>query len=337
MRSDLPAGTVTFLFTDVEGSTRLLHDSGEEAYAEALAEHRLVLRRTFSRHDGVEVDTQGDAFFYAFPSAEGALRRPEGQQALAAGPIRVRLGLHTGSPLLTEEGYVGEDVHFAARVASRPRRPDPALQGDHSLVDGVSHIAGLPPAQGRRRAGDDLPARRGDFPRLKTIANSNLPTPASSFLGREDELHEADANSRRRACSPSPARAAPARRASRSSWPRRAREERFSDYEDGVFAASSPACAIRSRADHDRRLSRVREQPGQSVAERSRTPRRQEAAAAARQPRALIGAVPALSALLSACPGLTILCHVPGASAPAGRACLRAASAARGRVGRALL
>ena len=73
MREELPRGTVTFLFTDVEGSTRLLDELGAEGYAAELLEHRRVLRDTFARHGGVEVDTQGDAFFVAFPTAPGAL------------------------------------------------------------------------------------------------------------------------------------------------------------------------------------------------------------------------------------------------------------------------
>ncbi len=119
MRDDLPSGTVTFLFTDVEGSTRLLHELGAEGYAEALAEHRRLIREACARQGGVEVDTQGDAFFFAFPTAPGALAAAgEMTEALAPGPIQVRVGLHTGTPLLTEEGYVGDDVHFAARVAA---------------------------------------------------------------------------------------------------------------------------------------------------------------------------------------------------------------------------
>src|SRR5919201_4265500 len=99
MRRELPSGTVTFLFTDIEGSTRLLHELGAERYAEALAEHRRLLREAFAAHGGVEVDTQGDAFFYAFPSAAGAVEgAARGQVALASGPIRVRMGLHTGTP-----------------------------------------------------------------------------------------------------------------------------------------------------------------------------------------------------------------------------------------------
>jgi class 3 adenylate cyclase len=99
VRDDLPTGTVTFLFTDVEGSTRRLHELGADSYAEALAEHRRLIREACARQDGVEVDTQGDAFFLAFPTAPGALAAAgEMTQALASGPIRVRVGLHTGTP-----------------------------------------------------------------------------------------------------------------------------------------------------------------------------------------------------------------------------------------------
>src|SRR4026207_947464 len=119
MRSDLPSGTVTFLFTDVEGSTRLLHELGAEAYAEVLAEHRRVIREACAREGGVEVDTQGDAFFFAFPTAPGALAAASTfTGALASGQVQVRVGLHTGTPLLTDEGYVGDDVHRAARIAA---------------------------------------------------------------------------------------------------------------------------------------------------------------------------------------------------------------------------
>src|SRR5262245_6097573 len=114
---ELPSGTVTFLFTDIEGSTRLLHELGAERYADALMEHRGVLREAFAAHGGVEVDTQGDAFFVAFPTAPGALQAAAAStEGLAAGPIRVRMGIHTGTPHLAGEGYVGEDVHRAARI-----------------------------------------------------------------------------------------------------------------------------------------------------------------------------------------------------------------------------
>jgi class 3 adenylate cyclase len=115
---ELPSGTVTFLFTDIEGSTRLLRELGG-TYAEALAEHRRALRDAFTSHGGVEVDTQGDAFFVAFARASDALAAAaEAQRALEGGRIRVRMGLHTGEPFVTDEGYVGIDVHLAARIAA---------------------------------------------------------------------------------------------------------------------------------------------------------------------------------------------------------------------------
>ena len=185
---DLPRGTVTFLFTDIEGSTRLLDELGAEAYGEALAEHRRVLREAFERHDGVEVDTQGDAFFVAFPTAPGALEAArEAQQQLG---LPVRMGLHTGTPLLTGEGYVGSDVHRAARIAA-------AGHGRQVLVSTAT--AALVDSGDLRDLGEhrlkDLSAPErifqlgeGDFPPLKTLYRTNLPVPATPFLGREHEL-----------------------------------------------------------------------------------------------------------------------------------------------------
>jgi class 3 adenylate cyclase len=116
VRRDLPSGTFTFLFSDIEGSTKLLHELGAEAYADALLEHRRVLREAFARHGGIEVGTEGDSFFVAFPTAHGALKAAqEAQEALASGPIRVRMGLHTGTAHLAEGDYVGEDVHMGGR------------------------------------------------------------------------------------------------------------------------------------------------------------------------------------------------------------------------------
>ncbi len=121
--TDLPEGTVTFLFTDIEGSTELLKQLGD-GYLTLLSEQRDILRDTFSRCSGREVDTQGDAFFYSFPRATQAVSAAvDAQEALTshAWPegveVRVRIGLHTGEPLTWEEGYVGMDVHRAARIA----------------------------------------------------------------------------------------------------------------------------------------------------------------------------------------------------------------------------
>ncbi len=190
--AELPTGTVTFMFTDVEGSTRLLHELGD-AYADVLAEHRRVLREAFARHNGVEVDTQGDAFFVAFPTATDALAAAgEGREALHAGPIRVRMGLHTGEPLVTAEGYVGIDVHRAARIAAaghggqilisqstRELLPADCLRelGQHRLKD-------LTAPERIYQVGDD------EFPPLKTLNTTNLPVASNPLVGRENELGE---------------------------------------------------------------------------------------------------------------------------------------------------
>ncbi len=192
MRPDLPSGTVTFLFTDVEGSTKLLHELGAEGYAEALAEHRRVIREACTAQRGVEVDTQGDAFFFAFPSAPGAVAAASAFiERLASGPIQVRVGLHTGTPLLTDEGYVGDDVHFAARVASSGHGGQVVVSSATAelVSDGLTDL-------GEHRLKDIEEAvpifqlGEASFPPLKTISNTNLPRPASSFVGREQELAE---------------------------------------------------------------------------------------------------------------------------------------------------
>ena len=192
MRVDLPTGTVTFLFTDVEGSTKLLHELGAEAYAEALAEHRRVIREACAAEGGVEVDTQGDAFFFAFPTAPGALAAASAvTEALSPGPIHVRVGLHTGTPLVTEEGYVGGDVHRAARIAA-------AGYGGQVLVSSsTAQLVELELADlGEHRLKDLSAPERifqlddGEFPALKSLYRTNLPVPATPFLGREQELAE---------------------------------------------------------------------------------------------------------------------------------------------------
>ncbi|MBA2642084.1 MAG: hypothetical protein H0U82_04045 [Actinobacteria bacterium] len=110
MQTELPTGTVTFLFTDVEESTRLLAELGTAEYAEALQGHRVVIRAALATHGGSEVDTQGDAFFCAFASARAAVACAETvQSSLAAGPIRVRIGIHTGEALVVDHHYVGID------------------------------------------------------------------------------------------------------------------------------------------------------------------------------------------------------------------------------------
>ncbi len=199
-RHDLPSGTVTFMFTDIEGSTKLLHKLGAEGYAAAMAEHRRILREAFSTHGGIEVDTQGDAFFVAFPIAHGALAAAaESAERLAGGPIHVRIGIHTGTPHLTDDGYIGTDVHRAARIAA-------AGHGGQVLVSGVA--AALLDQTRLRDLGEhrlkDLSAPERiyqlgetDFPPLKSLHQTNLSVPATSFLGREAELADIDALLRR--------------------------------------------------------------------------------------------------------------------------------------------
>ena len=189
MLPELPSGTVTFLFTDIEGSTRLVEALGS-AYVELLAEHRRLIRVAVARQGGVEFGTQGDAIFFAFSDPEDALVAAEhAQQALASSRTRVRMGIHTGTPLLTDEGYAGIDVHRVARicsvghggqvlvseatrkVVSRDLRP----LGAHRLKD-----------LGRPEALYQL--GEGEFPPLASLNQSTLPTLATPFLGREREL-----------------------------------------------------------------------------------------------------------------------------------------------------
>ncbi len=187
-----PSGTVTLVFTDIEGSTRLLHELGQEVYREALGEHRRVVREAFARADGYEVDYEGDAFFYAFASAQAAVDGvTEAMRALEVGPIRIRVGIHTGEPGLDPPKYVGVDVHKAARVMSaghggqvlltRATREhvDEELRdlGEHRLKDFAEPVS-------------IFQLGEGSFPPLKTISNTNLPRPASSFVGREREIAE---------------------------------------------------------------------------------------------------------------------------------------------------
>jgi predicted ATPase len=185
----LPAGTVTLLFTDIESSTRLLEQLGD-GYADALTEHRVLLRRAFDRHDGVEVDTQGDAFFVAFGKATDALAAAqEAQAALAGAPLRVRMGMHTGEPTRTDEGYVGMDVNRAARIAAAGHGGQILLsQSTQQLIAGTELLD-----LGEHRLKDVGSLRvfqvgHEPFPPLNSMGTANLPLPATPLLGRKREL-----------------------------------------------------------------------------------------------------------------------------------------------------
>ncbi|HSC92679.1 MAG TPA: adenylate/guanylate cyclase domain-containing protein [Gaiellaceae bacterium] len=202
----LPRGTVTLLFTDIEGSTRLLQELGEATYVRALEDHRRLVRQAFVEHGGVEVEMQGDSFHFAFDDPrEAVLAAAQAQAALAAhawqqAPIRVRIGIHTGEPLVSGQLYAGLDVHRAARVMS-------AGHGGQVLVSETTRSlveAGLPRALSLRDLGEhrlkDLSAPQRlfqlgeeEFPPLKSLYQTNLPVPATPFLGREREVQEVTA------------------------------------------------------------------------------------------------------------------------------------------------
>ena len=208
-RSDLPTGTITFLFTDVEGSTQLLRALGAERYGQALHTHRRLLREAATRHGGHEVDTQGDAFFFAFHRAVDAVRAAaDSQVVLQANPwadghqLRVRMGIHTCEAAATNEGYVGVGVHLGARICAAAHGGQVLLsQTTFGLIkDEGTGIAILDLGEHRLK---DLsepqrlfqlvsPTLPNTFPPLRTLENhpTNLPVQATPLVGREREIGE---------------------------------------------------------------------------------------------------------------------------------------------------
>jgi predicted ATPase/class 3 adenylate cyclase len=201
-------GTVTLLFTDIEGSTRLLQRLGDEQYSGLLVECRSLLRTAFERYGGYEVDTQGDAFFVAFARAANALAAViASQRALTSHlwpegiNVRVRMGLHTGEPQQSTEGYVGLDVHRAARIMSAGHGGqvllsqttrdlvEQNLPNEVSLQDlGAHRLKDLAsPSHLFQLVISGLPA---EFPPLKTLDAhpNNLPIQPTSLIGREKEV-----------------------------------------------------------------------------------------------------------------------------------------------------
>jgi len=157
-----------------------------------------VIRKACRSHDGVEVDTQGDAFFFAFPSAPGALEAAwDMTEALASGPIQVRIGPHTGTPLLTDEGYIGDDVHLGARIAACAHGGQVVVSSASAgLVNAVLTDLGEHRLKDIQYAVPIFQLRMQSFPPLKTIANTNLPRPASSFVGRSSSSRRYSRDSR---------------------------------------------------------------------------------------------------------------------------------------------
>ena len=190
----LPSGTVTFLFTDVESSTELLAGLGAQAYAVAIEAHADAIRRASDEHDGVEVDTQGDSFFVAFERARDAVAAARDAQAiLSAGPVRVRMGVHTGEPLVSQGGYVGMDVHRAARIAAAGYGGQILIsQATRDLVDGGDDFVDL----GEHRLKDLTRPERiyqlgtASFPPLRSLNRSTLPEAAHPIVGRRTEQRD---------------------------------------------------------------------------------------------------------------------------------------------------
>jgi predicted ATPase/class 3 adenylate cyclase len=189
----LPSGTVTFLFTDIAGSTVLLAQSGPKGYAAKLAEHRRIVREACAAWGGVEVDTTGDGFFVAFSRAADAVAAARAVQAgLGDGPVRVRMGLHTGEPLLSDDGYVGIDVHRAARIAAAGHggqvlvsHTTHNLVGDADFVDlGEHRLKDLTRPERLYQLGS------GTFPPPKSLNRTNLPLAANPLVGRAVEQAE---------------------------------------------------------------------------------------------------------------------------------------------------
>jgi predicted ATPase/class 3 adenylate cyclase len=201
-----PGGTVTLLFTDIERSTRLLQRTGGDAYARLLAEHRRLLGNAFDRHNGFHVGTEGDSFFVAFASADDAVAAAvEGQRALAGHEwpeeveVRVRMGVHSGTPRVVERSYVGLDVHEAARVMAAGHGGQVLLtESTRALLDERFEVRDLGDHRLKDLSGSQrlyqllVTGLRTDFPPLKTLDNrpTNLPPQPNAFIGRAKELAE---------------------------------------------------------------------------------------------------------------------------------------------------
>ena len=209
MVTDLPTGTITFLLTDIEGSTRIVARL-RDRYPALLEEHQRLLRDVFRAAGGVEVGTEGDSFFVVFPAAPNAVAAaaaaqqaleghdwPEGEQ------VRVRMGLHTGEAILGGDNYTGIDLHRAARIAA-------AAHGGQVLLSEATHALvaqTLPEGVAARELGEyrlkdlsqperlyqlEVPGLPQEFPPIRSLdtRQGNLPEPLTSFVGRREELAE---------------------------------------------------------------------------------------------------------------------------------------------------
>ncbi|MDQ4005528.1 MAG: adenylate/guanylate cyclase domain-containing protein, partial [Actinomycetota bacterium] len=211
MDTQLPTGTVTFLFTDIEGSTLLLRELGDR-YADVLRDHAQIIRRALEREGGTELGTEGDSFFAVFASPAAAVRAVvEAQRAIAAHPwpdgaeVRVRMGLHTGEGTRAGDGYVGIDVHRAARIGDTGHGGQILISGAtealvrRALPDGVEvtdlgehRLKDLPHSE--RLFQLTVEGLTAEFPSLRSLdaRPNNLPSEMSRFIGREEAIREVE-------------------------------------------------------------------------------------------------------------------------------------------------
>jgi class 3 adenylate cyclase len=206
---DLPTGIVTFLFTDIEGSTRLVQELGPDRYGEILGMHSALLRGAVQAHEGVEFGTEGDAHFFAFADPAGALRAAvDAQRALGAAdwpiamPLRVRMGVHTGHPEVSGSNYVGVDLNRVARISAAGHGGQVlASEGAQALASGAEASVRFVDL-GRHRLKDLVqpehifqvvaPELLVDFPPIRSIDTrpKQIPAQVASFVGRGHELAE---------------------------------------------------------------------------------------------------------------------------------------------------
>ncbi|HVF08306.1 MAG TPA: adenylate/guanylate cyclase domain-containing protein, partial [Actinomycetota bacterium] len=322
---ELPTGTVTFMFTDIEGSTRLIQELGAAAYGAMQDRHSAIMRDAIATGGGVEIRTEGDSFFAVFSSANGALQAAvTAQRELAASswsdgrPLRVRMGLHTGDGVLGGGDYLGVEVNRAARIAATGH-------GGQVVISDTTRALvanGLPPDVAIRDLGTHrlkdfeqlqhlhdviVDGLDSDHPPLRSLPNrwTNIPAPRTSFVGRDREIAEAAEllDATRLLTLTGPGGTGKTRLAAKLA------SDRLERYRDGAFfvdlsPVTDPAFVIPEIA----RALRVREAPGRDLADLLQDHLgERELRLVLDNLEQLIDASPIVGTLLDSSPGLTVL------------------------------